>query len=31
VAHGPKEYIDLRKVVDCAAIYALTAKEALER
>jgi succinyl-diaminopimelate desuccinylase len=25
VAHGPKEYVDLRRVVDCAAIYALTA------
>jgi succinyl-diaminopimelate desuccinylase len=25
VAHGPQEYIDLRKVRDCAAIYALTA------
>jgi succinyl-diaminopimelate desuccinylase len=23
VAHGPKEYIDLRKMVECAAIYAL--------
>jgi succinyl-diaminopimelate desuccinylase len=29
VAHGPNEYVDLRKVIDCAAIYALTAKEAL--
>ena len=29
VAHGPNEYVDLRKVVDCAAIYALTAKETL--
>jgi acetylornithine deacetylase/succinyl-diaminopimelate desuccinylase-like protein len=29
VAHGPNEYVDLRKVVDCAAIYALTAKTAL--
>jgi acetylornithine deacetylase/succinyl-diaminopimelate desuccinylase-like protein len=27
VAHGPSEYIDLRKVRDCAAIYALTAIE----
>jgi acetylornithine deacetylase/succinyl-diaminopimelate desuccinylase-like protein len=27
VAHGPKEYVDLRKVTDCAAIYALTAME----
>lgn len=25
VAHGPNEYVDLRKVVDCAAIYALAA------
>jgi succinyl-diaminopimelate desuccinylase len=24
VAHGPNEYVDLRKVCDCAAIYALT-------
>jgi succinyl-diaminopimelate desuccinylase len=29
VAHGPNEYVDLRKVIDCAAIYALTAKKAL--
>jgi succinyl-diaminopimelate desuccinylase len=29
VAHGPNEYVDLRRVVDCAAIYALTAKAAL--
>jgi succinyl-diaminopimelate desuccinylase len=29
VAHGPNEYVDLRKVVDCAAIYALTARTAL--
>ncbi|MCU1317239.1 MAG: ArgE/DapE family deacylase, partial [Candidatus Acidoferrum typicum] len=27
VAHGPKEYVDLRKVTDCAAIYALTVME----
>lgn len=27
VAHGPNEYVDLRKVTDCAAIYALTAIE----
>jgi len=27
VAHGPNEYVDLRKVRDCAAIYALTAME----
>ena len=25
VAHGPKEYVDLRRVVECAAIYAFTA------
>ena len=25
VAHGPNEYVDLRKVIDSAAIYALTA------
>ena len=29
VAHGPNEYVDLRKVRDCAAIYALTATEML--
>jgi succinyl-diaminopimelate desuccinylase len=29
VAHGPNEYVDLRKVIDCAAVYALTAKETL--
>jgi succinyl-diaminopimelate desuccinylase len=29
VAHGPNEYIDLRKTVDCAAIYALTALDLL--
>jgi succinyl-diaminopimelate desuccinylase len=29
VAHGPNEYVDLRKVVDCAAVYALTAIEVL--
>jgi acetylornithine deacetylase/succinyl-diaminopimelate desuccinylase family protein len=31
VAHGPKEYIDLRKVIECAAIYALTAIEMLKQ
>jgi len=25
VAHGPNEYVDLQRVIDCAAIYALTA------
>jgi succinyl-diaminopimelate desuccinylase len=29
VAHGPNEYVDLRKVIDCAAVYALTATDAL--
>jgi succinyl-diaminopimelate desuccinylase len=29
VAHGPNEYVDLRKVADTAAIYALTALNAL--
>jgi acetylornithine deacetylase/succinyl-diaminopimelate desuccinylase family protein len=29
VAHGPNEYVDLRRVIDCAAIYALTAVEVL--
>ena len=29
VAHGPSEYIDLRKIIDCAAIYALTALDLL--
>jgi len=29
VAHGPNEYVDLRKVIDCAVIYALTAVEVL--
>jgi len=29
VAHGPQEYVDMRKVRDCAAIYALTAIEML--
>jgi acetylornithine deacetylase/succinyl-diaminopimelate desuccinylase family protein len=31
VAHGPNEYVDLRKVRECAAIYALTAMETLSR
>jgi len=31
VAHGPNEYVDLRKVIDCAAIYALTALEMPKR
>jgi succinyl-diaminopimelate desuccinylase len=29
VAHGPNEYVDLRRMVDCAAIYALTALQML--
>ncbi len=29
VAHGPNEYIDLRRMTECAAIYALTAMEIL--
>src|SRR6266849_6010800 len=29
VAHGPNEYVDMRKVLDCAAIYALAALEVL--
>ncbi len=31
VAHGPNEYVDLRKIIDCAAIYATTAMEILKR
>jgi len=30
VAHGPNEYVDLRKVIDSAAIYALAALHMLE-
>jgi succinyl-diaminopimelate desuccinylase len=30
VAHGPGEYVDLRNVADCAAIYALVAMEMLK-
>jgi succinyl-diaminopimelate desuccinylase len=29
VAHGPNEYVDMRKVIDCSAIYALTALDLL--
>lgn len=29
VAHGPDEYVDLRKVLECAAVYALTARNLL--
>jgi acetylornithine deacetylase/succinyl-diaminopimelate desuccinylase family protein len=31
VAHGPSEYVDLRKVIDCAAIYAASAIEMFKR
>ncbi len=31
VAHGPKEYVDLRRVAECGAIYALTAMEILKK
>jgi succinyl-diaminopimelate desuccinylase len=31
VAHGPSEYIDLRKMIESAAIYALTAMDLLGR
>jgi len=30
VAHGPNEYIDVRKIIDCSAIYALTAIDLLQ-
>jgi succinyl-diaminopimelate desuccinylase len=30
VSHGPNEYVDLRRIVDTAAAYALTAIEALK-
>jgi acetylornithine deacetylase/succinyl-diaminopimelate desuccinylase-like protein len=30
VAHGPHEYVDLRKVIDSAVVYALTAIEVLK-
>jgi succinyl-diaminopimelate desuccinylase len=29
VAHGPNEYVDMRRVADCGAIYALTAIQIL--
>ena len=29
VAHGPKEYVDMRRVVECGAIFALTAMDIL--
>jgi succinyl-diaminopimelate desuccinylase len=31
VAHGPNEYVDLRRVTECAAIYALTAAKLFEK
>jgi len=31
VAHGPNEYVDLRRVVQCASIYALTAMKVFDR
>ncbi len=31
VAHGPNEYVDLRKVIECSAIYALTVIKMLKR
>ena len=31
VAHGPKEYVDMRRVVECAATYALTAMDILKK
>jgi succinyl-diaminopimelate desuccinylase len=31
VAHGPEEYVDLRKIIDCAAIYAQTAMDILKQ
>lgn len=31
VAHGPNEYVDLRRVTECAAIYALTAVKIFEK
>jgi acetylornithine deacetylase/succinyl-diaminopimelate desuccinylase family protein len=31
VAHGPNEYVDLRKITETAVIYALTATETLHR
>ena len=30
MAHGPNEYVDLRKMIKCAEIYALTAAEVLK-
>lgn len=30
VAHGPSEYVDLRKIIECAGIYAEVARKLLE-
>jgi acetylornithine deacetylase/succinyl-diaminopimelate desuccinylase-like protein len=30
VAHGPNEYVDLRRVIETGAIYGLTAMEILK-
>jgi succinyl-diaminopimelate desuccinylase len=31
VAHGPDEFVDLRKMIDCAAVYTLVALDLLHR
>jgi acetylornithine deacetylase/succinyl-diaminopimelate desuccinylase-like protein len=31
VAHGPEEFVDLRRIMDCAAVYALVALDMLHR
>jgi succinyl-diaminopimelate desuccinylase len=31
VAHGPDEFVDLRRIIDCAAVYALMALDILHR
>lgn len=31
VAHGPKEYVEMRRVLECGAIYALTAMNILKK
>ena len=31
VAHGPNEYVDLRRITECAAIYAVTAAKVFEK